>query len=263
MTSREVANRPSHRGRRVLVTGAGQGIGAAIALAFGRRGAAVAVVDIELGRAEEIAKRIHEAGGKAVAAECDVAKYDELAKACGELQDSLGGSIDTIINNAGISPKHNGLAHRLWEMAPDEWQRVLSVNLAGASHTIRLLAPAMREARFGAIVNMSSVAGKTYSEVVGAHYAASKAGLIGLTKHAAAELGPFGIRVNAIATGRIETPLILTVSGHVNERQIQATPLGRLGKPQEVADLALYLTSDEASFITGQVCDVAGGLMMT
>jgi 3-oxoacyl-[acyl-carrier protein] reductase len=168
MTSREVANRPSHRGRRVLVTGAGQGIGAAIALAFGRRGAAVAVVDIELGRAEEIAKRIHEAGGKAVAAECDVAKYDELAKACGELQDSLGGSIDTIINNAGISPKHNGLAHRLWEMAPDEWQRVLSVNLAGASHTIRLLAPAMREARFGAIVNMSSVAGKTYSEVVGA-----------------------------------------------------------------------------------------------
>jgi 3-oxoacyl-[acyl-carrier protein] reductase len=186
-----------------------------------------------------------------------------LAKACDELQNSLSGSIDTIINNAGISPKHEGRAHRLWEMAPDEWQRVLSVNLAGAFHTIRLLTPAMREAGFGAIVNMSSVAGKTYSEVVGAHYAASKAGLIGLTKHAAAELEPFCIRVNAIAPGRIETPLILTVSGHVNERQIQATPLGRLGRPEEVADLALYLTSDEASFITGQVCDVAGGLMLT
>ncbi len=148
-------------------------------------------------------------------------------------------------------------------MAPEEWVRVVDVNLNGCFNTTRLLTPAMREAGCGAIVNMSSVAGRTYSAVVGSHYAATKAALIGFTRHIAAELGPYGIRANAIAPGRIDTPLIRTVAESINAAQAEATPLRRLGRPEEVADLALYLTSNEASFITGQVCDVAGGLMMT
>ena len=193
---------------------------------------------------------------------CDVADYPAVEAA---LSEAAAGedAFDTVINNAGISPKHDGAAHRIWEMDPAEWNRVVAVNLTGAFNTVRALAPAMRAAGRGWIVNLSSVAGKTYSPIVACHYAASKAGLIGFTKHLAAELGPFGIRVNAIAPGRIETPMVRAVGSTVNDEQVRLTPMQRLGAPQEVADLALYLTSAEASFVTGQTVDVAGGLYMT
>ncbi|MFC7554694.1 3-oxoacyl-ACP reductase FabG [Pseudoroseomonas wenyumeiae] len=259
----DLATRPSHAHCCVLVTGAGQGIGAAIARAFGRRGAAVGVLDAVPERAQAVSMAIQQNGGRASAAAADVADYASLAAAVEMLQSALGQPFNTLVNNAGISPKHDGRAHESWEMAPEEWDRVVAVNLSGCFNAIRQLTPMMRSMRSGSIVNMSSVAGRTYSTVVGAHYAATKAALIGLTKHLAGELGPYGIRVNAIAPGRIDTPMIRTVADEVNRGQIAATPLRRLGKPEEVADLALYLASDEASFVTGQIVDVAGGMMMT
>lgn len=260
---REEATRPSHAGRTALVTGAGRGIGAAIAKRLAGRHAKVGVIDVTLDDAEGVAAEIRNAGGAAVALGCDVSSFDGLKTACAALEDKLGATFDIVVNNAGISPKHSGVAAKVWEMSAEEWARVIAVNLGGCFNTIRLLSPRMIERGGGAIVNISSLAGRTFTPVAGCHYAASKAGIIGLTRHAAGELAPFNIRVNAIAPGRINTPMVAAVGAEVNKEMIAATPMGRLGEPEEVADLAAYLTSSEASFVTGQICDVAGGWLMT
>ena len=250
-----------HSGRTVLITGAGGGIGASIARLYCEEGARVALVDFDEHSVSELSRQLSAAGHLVAWAKADVSDFAQCSRACLELSEQLG-PIDTLINNAGISPKHEGAPAPIWEMDPQEWDRVVGINLTGSFNLVRALAPAMVERRFGRIVNMSSVAGSAYLPIVAAHYSATKAAVIGFTRHLAGELGPYGITANALAPGRIETPLLKTVSAQANQAVVDETPLGRLGTPLEVAKAACFLTSNDSDFITGQIVDVAGGWLM-
>ncbi|MFH1554676.1 MAG: SDR family NAD(P)-dependent oxidoreductase [Pseudomonadota bacterium] len=254
----------SHSGRVVLVTGSGRGIGRAMADAHADAGAALAYLDHDAALAQEAAAAAIARGVKAIAVSADVADYDAVAAAIGEAAAALG-PIDVLVNNAGISPKSGADKRRVdaFAMDPAEWRRVIDVNLTGAFNCTRVVLPGMRDLGRGRIVNVSSVAGRTYCDIVAVHYAASKAALIGFTKHLAGELGPLGITVNALAPGRIDTPLMRGTAPEANEAARMATPLRRLGTPEDVADTCLFLTSDQAGFVTGQVVDVAGGWLLT
>ena len=241
----------THAGRVAVVTGAGRGIGAAIAAELAARGAKVAALEADPGLAE--------AAGAIL---CDVADRASVDAACARVEAELG-PVDILVNNAGISPKHDGRAAPVQEMDPAEWDRVLAVNLTGAWNLIRRLSPGMVARRRGWIVNQSSIAGKAFTPIVACHYAATKAALIGLTRHLAGELGPHGITVNAIAPGRIATPMVAVAGGATNAAVAAETPLRRLGTPEEVARAVCFLTGPDAAFVTGQTLDVAGGWMMT
>lgn len=252
----------THKDRVVLVTGGGGGLGSAITEQYVLQGAAVGIVDRSPESANALISRLAGVGHKVHFVAADVGRFDDCERACRSIEAALG-PIDTVINNAGISPKHQGLPAPIWQMDPAEWQQVVDVNLNSVFNFTRLLAPGMVERRFGRIVNMSSVAGKAYLDIVAAHYSTTKAALIGMTRHLAGELGPHGITVNALAPGRIDTPMVAGAPVEANEAVIAVTPLRRLGKPVEVADACLFLTSERSGFITGQVIDVAGGWLMT
>lgn len=237
-----------------LVTGAGRGIGRAIAMALAKEGAFVVVnYNGSKEKAQETVEDIKRAGGEAVSYGCDVADFD----ACGEMITTLVkeyGHIDILVNNAGIT-KDN----LLMKMSEEDFDRVIDVNLKGCFHTMRHVSRQMLKQKSGKMINISSVAG-----VMGnpgqANYCASKAGIIGLTKSAARELGSRGITVNAVAPGFIETEMTKELSESVRDGLKEQILLKRTGTAEEVAGVVVFLASEAANYITGQVISVDGGM---
>jgi 3-oxoacyl-[acyl-carrier protein] reductase len=242
-----VAEFCSLEGRSALVTGGSRGIGRAIAEELARAGATVTVgYRSGADEAEEIAAAI---GGRAVQA--DVSQDEEARRLVEE-----AGELDLLVNNAGVT--RDGLLAR---MPDDDWETVLRTNLYGAFHTCRAAARGMMRRRRGSIVNITSVVG-IHGNPGQSNYAASKGGLIGFTKALARELAPRGVRANAVAPGYIDTALTGVLPDDVTAAILTNTPLGRLGEPHDVAGAVRFLCSDEASFITGEVLLVDGGLGM-
>ncbi len=246
--------------RRVLVTGAASGIGLAIARAFAAEGHAVLLVDRD-GRVQKLAHDLARQGARATARVADLADLDQAAALAGAMQTEWGGC-DVLINNAGVSPKRNGLPPSPLETHLDDWEHTLRINLSAPFVLCRELLPGMIERSFGRIVNIASRAGRTFVGPAATPYAASKAGLIGMTRHLAGVYAAQGITVNAIAPGRIETPLSSTSSPAVLEAAVAAIPMRRLGRPDEIAAAALYLASDAAAYVTGTCLDINGGVFM-
>lgn len=247
--------------RVAIVTGGASGIGAATAKALLAEGAKVVVGDVNSEGLGKLESQMKKEGRAFLGVRMDVAQEEEVESLVNETISHFG-AIDFLVNDAGISPKHEGRKANLWEMSIAEWDRVMAVNIRGVFLCCHFAVPKMIERGGGAIVNVSSLAAKVGSMVTGCHYVISKAGVIGLTKILAREVAGHGIRVNAVAPGRIDTPMIWDVPPEVNEQYKQTIPLKRLGKPEEVAEGILFLLSEAASYVTGQVLDINGGLGM-
>ncbi|OLA90677.1 MAG: 3-oxoacyl-[acyl-carrier-protein] reductase [Roseburia sp. 40_7] len=241
-------------GKIALVTGAGRGIGAEIARTFAREGAAVIInYNGSKERAEKVAAEIIAAGGKAETYQCNVA--DDAA--CKEMIDTCiksYGRIDILVNNAGITRDD-----LLMRMSEEDFDAVIDTNLKGTFHTIRHMSRYFLKQKSGKIINMSSVSG-ILGNAGQANYSASKAGVIGLTKSVARELASRRINVNAIAPGFIATDMTDAMTEEAKEKIAESIPFKRIGQPEEIAEMALFLASDKSDYITGQVFAVDGGM---
>jgi 3-oxoacyl-[acyl-carrier protein] reductase len=242
-------------GKVALVTGGAQGIGKAVALLLARNGADIVVSDINLEKAEETAKEVQTLGRKAMATKVDVATLSDVEKMVEEILAQFG-KVDILINNAGIA--RDKLILRMTE---EDWDAVLDINLKGTFNCTKAIVRHMSKQRSGKIVNIASVVGEMGNAGQG-NYAASKAGVIGFTKTIAREFAQRGINVNAIAPGYIETPMTDALSDKVKEELKRLIPMDRLGKPEDVAEAVLFLVSESANYITGQVLNVNGGIYM-
>ena len=242
----------------VLVTGAGRGIGLAIARDFARFGATVFLNDIDSERASRATASLLLEGFDVYAAPGDVSDPEQVAWICEHIE-AKAGRLDVLVNNAGIEPVSSILEHSL-----EDWQRTLDTNLTAAFLCTQQAGRRMKAQGRGVIINIASIAGKSQPLYLRSAYAASKAGLVGFTKEAAREFAAYGIRVNAVCPGVIETPMTEHLRNNPEQmaRWRQEIPLGRLGQPEEVSGLCLWLASDAASYVTGVAWHVDGGKNM-
>ena len=241
----------SAAGRVAVVTGAARGLGQAIADRLAGDGYRVVYADVNREGAEAAAS----ATGS-LAVELDVRALDSVDACLAAAVDRHGG-VDVWVNNAAVT-----IARSFFEIDPDEWDDVIATNLRGVYFGCRVAGLHMRERGTGRIVNLASIAGQRGASVNGIHYAASKAGIVAITRFAASELAPFGVTVNAIAPAAIDGPSVAAVPAEKVEAMVQTIPVGRLGRPEEVAALVAYLASDDAGFITGATYDINGGMLM-
>ena len=242
--------------RVAIVTGGARGIGKAIVLILIREGAKVAIVDVDKGGLETLQNEIEKNKGDIINISCDITKSSEVNGMVDRIYKALG-RIDILVNNAGIIRR--GTIETVTE---EDWDRVIEVNLKGTFNCCKAVVEIMKQQGYGKIVNVSSIAGKMGDITSAPGYGPSKAGVDALTKTLARQLAPYGINVNAVSPHAIETEMSAQWSEERRREIIASIPLGRLGKPEDVAEAVLFLASDEASFITGEILDVNGGALM-
>jgi 3-oxoacyl-[acyl-carrier protein] reductase len=240
--------------RIAFITGASRGIGRACAISLAAAGHRVIVAARNLDKLQDTAETVRAAGGQADPVEIDMTCPDSIRAAFAKAKEI--GRIDILVNNAAIT--RDGLAMR---MKPDDWNVVIQTNLTGAFLAIQQVLPAMMKARWGRIVNISSVVGES-GNAGQANYVASKAGLIGLTKTIAQEMGSRGVTANAVAPGFIDTDMTAVLGAELKEKMLATIPLKRFGTPEDIAAAVRFLCSEEAAYITGHVLDVNGGMYM-
>jgi NAD(P)-dependent dehydrogenase (short-subunit alcohol dehydrogenase family) len=240
-------------GKIAMVTGAGSGIGAEIARRLASQGASVLVADLDEAAAGKVAAEIEKDGGTAASVHQDVGDPESVRRSIEFVLERFGG-LDLAVNNAGIGGAQSPVA----EYGIEDWAKVIDVNLSGVFYGLKYQIPALLRSGGGSVVNLASILGSVGSPN-SAGYVAAKHGVVGLTKTAALEYAAQGIRVNAIGPGYIDTPLLNSLDRAVYEGLVDLHPIGRLGRPEEVAELALFLLSDRSSFITGSYHLVDGG----
>ena len=245
------------KGKVAIITGAAQGMGESVAKLFAQEGAKVVVNDVIEEKAKKIAEEIRSKGGEALAIKADVTDSKEISRMVEETVKKFG-TIHILINNAGILR-----STKTEEISEKEWDLVINVNLKGTFFCSKAVLPVMKKNRYGRIVNFSSSAGRSVSTLGGVHYTAAKAGVLGFTRQLAKEVASFGINVNSVCPGLIDTEMVRSNCSPEKLRDYERSfPIPRLGKPEEVADLVLFLVSNESSYITGASLDINGGDLM-